>query len=362
MIPTKQIAYMLSAAKYYQGQGVISHLGEEFKKLGTKAWIVGGKTALSVSQKAICAQLDEHNIPYHVEEYNGFSVQEAAEDMAGRLTAQGYDVIIATGGGRLTDFAKMVAFFAKCKIITVPTSSATCSAVSAVSVRYTQEGACVSHSLKCPDAVDVCIADMDILMTQPPRLLLSGILDAMAKLPELEHYIDDIESTDLGIDVCLVLAKRVFEKGPYLMEKAVADLEKGICSKELEQAVYYSIVLTGAISGFARGSKQCALAHRFYESTRTLFTKEAISFSHGEIVAVGLYMQFFYNGQTEKENLITPVLKKWNMPSSLPELHIPAVESTAKKYIQSFVEHGILPASGPDYDRACAAMRHLLER
>ena len=61
------------------------------------------------------------------------------------------------------------------------------------------------------------------------------------------------------------------------------------------------IAITGLISGLARGSNQCAIAHKIYETTRILFPAESRPYLHGEIVALGLLPQLIYNGEAEKE-------------------------------------------------------------
>jgi hypothetical protein len=60
-----------------------------------------------------------------------------------------------------------------------------------------------------------------------------------------------------------------------------------------------TIAATGVISGIARGSNQCALAHKFYETARTLFPDASKPYLHGEMVGVGLLLQNHYNGEVE---------------------------------------------------------------
>ena len=67
-------------------------------------------------------------------------------------------------------------------------------------------------------------------------------------------------------------------------------------TKAVEYVTYINIAVTGIISNITRSFNQSALAHMIYYGIRTCFTREARQALHGEIVAVGLFVQLHYNG------------------------------------------------------------------
>ena len=69
------------------------------------------------------------------------------------------------------DFVKRCAHFANLPVINILTSSATCAAYGALSVRYAPEGKTVG-SLHYEDEVNAVIADTWILANQPTWLFL----------------------------------------------------------------------------------------------------------------------------------------------------------------------------------------------
>ncbi len=182
--------------------------------------------------------------------------------------------------------------------------------------------------------VSCVLADMDILCRQPERLLIAGVYDAMAKLPELRHrlYGKDEADIDVGLLASAHMSEFILNKLAALLPAAVADLRAGECTKAIYDTVYISIALTGAVSGMARGSNQCAIAHKVYEVTRTLFPDLVRERLHGELVAMGLIVQLDYNGdKTGAENLAHE-LRGYGMPTRLSELGIVPTDEVVRDY------------------------------
>lgn len=98
-------------------------------------------------------------------------------------------------------------------------------------------------------------------------------------------------------------------------------------TKAVEYVTYINIAVTGIISNITRSFNQSALAHMIYYGIRTCFTREARRALHGEIVAVGLFVQLHYNGLGgERENL-KEFMRHLDMPLSLRELGVEATEA-----------------------------------
>ena len=116
-------------------------------------------------------------------------------------------------------------------------------------------------------------------------------------------------------------------------EKSIAAIEKGEVTDDLEKLIFTSIVTTGVISGIARGSNQCALAHKFYEGTRRMFFEASRTYLHGEIVGVGLLLQNHFNAELENNEYLLSLMKKYHMSAGVSDIGvIPSAENLGKYF------------------------------
>ena len=254
----------------------------------------------------------------------------------------------------------MVARLSSLPIINVPTSSATCAAYTPLSVMYTKEGHTVG-TVHHEREVDAVLADTAVISTQPPRLLLAGVFDAMAKYLEIKHrYHGKGDDYALGLDYAYAMSVRSFRLLSEKTATCLSDSQKGVCSDAVEQVIFTAIAATGVISGIARGSNQCALAHTFYEITRVLFNESASPYLHGEIVGVGLLLQNYYNGEVERNDELVALMKAYAMPSCPGDLGITRSEESFCEYFNRIKNSSAIHADDRDEcDRLAQALRYL---
>ena len=330
----REKSFRIGCGRYLQEPGIINTLGEEVLRLGTSPFIVGGKTALELTRKQIESSARASCPKHRIEMHAGSCNEDDAKTLAELAKSEGLDVIVGVGGGVIMDFAKMVAHFAKMPIINVPTSSATCAAYTPLSVMYTKDGRTVGsfhHKIE----VDAVLADTRVRSTQPPRLLLAGVFDAMAKYLEIKHRYDgEGEDYPIGLDYAYVLAKRSFDVLSKKTDACLADMKNGILSDAVEEVVFTSIAATGVISGIARGSNQCALAHKFYEITRVLFNESARPYLHGEIVGVGLLLQNVFNNEAFRNGELLKLMKAHSMPHGISDCGVEKTEEYFSEYYE----------------------------
>ena len=103
----------------------------------------------------------------------------------------------------------------------------------------------------------------------------------------------------------------------------MADLAKGEPTPTLRDVFFDSIVGAGIVSGIAGGSRQVALAHRFYFFARQRDPETGRRFTHGELVAVGLVMQHVYNGKPDEAAALATRLRGWGLAASVADLGLP---------------------------------------
>ena len=315
--------YKFGAGRYWQMPNALDLIGAEAKRLGTKACVTGGETALALTRERLSSGLDAAEIPWVEERYSGPASAAKAAAVASVATEKGCDVIVGVGGGRALDLAKAAAALLGAPVITVPASAATCAAYAPLSVLYHENGAydhCVWHERE----VDAVLVDMEIQSAQSPRLMASGILDAMAKYLEISNGRAELNLQDVPIAMHSAhsFARYTYEALERYGYRAVQDLKEGRRTKPLEDTVFLNIALTGMISGITKGRGQTSVAHALYNAVRTHFYLESRNFLHGEIVAVGLLSQLFYNEDEARLPVLRDYMRRLGMPCSLEEIGI----------------------------------------
>jgi glycerol dehydrogenase len=195
------------------------------------------------------------------------------------------------------------------------------------------------------EEVNEVLVDTTILKAQPVRLLLAGIFDAMAKFVEIKQRFNGtapIGSFSLGLDYAYMLAKGSYEVLVNNTKQAIEDMKKEGVSPILEQIFFTTICATGVISGIARGSNQSAIAHKFYETTRTLFPTKCKNMLHGEIVGVGLLLQNLFNGEKENNTPLIRFMKDNGMPYTPALLNIEVTDESKKAYAEKLISSSVI--------------------
>lgn len=328
-MPIKEESFRIGCGRYVQGAGYIERTGDEVVRLGTSPLIIGGKTALKKTKSKIEKSVSEKCNKYEFVVHTGTCNEERAKELANLAHEKNYDVIVGVGGGVMCDFAKLCGHFANLPVINIPTSSATCAAYTPLSIRYTPDGKTVG-SLHFGYEVNGVIADTSVIATQPVRLLLAGVFDALAKFVEIkQRFTEETADYPIGLDYAYVMSKYSFNLLNEKTQKCIDDIARGEISDDVENVIFTAIAATGVISGIARGSNQTAVAHKFYEAVRFLFPETARPYLHGEIVGVGLLIQNHFNGEEENNKMLLKLMKKYNMPYRIADI---GVEKTEKSF------------------------------
>lgn len=361
ILPIKEKSFRIGCGRYLQESGLIKKCGKEILRFGRAPLIVGGPTALRITQEEIKSSIEAEGLKYRIYEYSGTCNDDEAQRLAEMAKVGGYDLIVGVGGGVIMDFAKLIAHFAYLPIINIPTSSATCAAYTPLSVRYTPEGRTVG-TLHYDREVDSVLVDTAIIGKQPSRLFLAGVFDALAKFIEIKHrFSETAEDYPLGLDWAYTLSAHSYKElcaktEPYLLQTRTEE------SNLKEQVIFTLIAATGVISGIARGSNQTALAHKFYETTRVLFYEETRPYLHGEIVGIGLILQNQFNGEEENNRFLIDMMKKHHMPYRLSDIGILPTQKTSEEYYTKMKETSAVIEGGLDASvKLKNALKYLVE-
>ncbi|MBQ9098913.1 MAG: iron-containing alcohol dehydrogenase [Clostridia bacterium] len=327
-----ETSFRFGCGRYVQEAGAAGRLADEIKRLHcSRPFVIGGKTALSLALPVIEPVLTTGAMPYSVHHYAGFCCVQTCHDLMETQEFAQADVVVGIGGGNVCDAAKYMAVKSERPVILIPTSAATCACFTPLSVTYTKDFR-RAESYHHDREVNVVLADMDILCLQPERLLAAGVYDAAAKMIEIEQRIRGVAENeiDVGLYSSYALSRHTYERMMALFPEAVSALYRKESNKALFDLVYLSVAATGVISGMARGSNQCAVAHKIYDMSRALFPQEVKNALHGEIVGVGLLAQLYYNGRENEVEAFRRDMRSHGLPTTLTEIGVPPTDQNQK--------------------------------
>ena len=321
----KDPAFLFGCGRFRMEPHLLENCADEILRFGRHPLFVCDDHSHAVAFDKVAAPLAAAGVGLRELRHNGFCCRDDALAYAEAGALDGVDVVLGCGGGVICDFAKCLAHLAGAPLATIPTSSAQCCAYTPIAVCYSREGRYVSTS-HFPGEIALALLDTTVLSRQPPRLLAAGALDAMAKKIELAFWRDIPGADDDGqapAGIASAISDFIYADLDAKIDAAMADLAKGEPTPTLRDVFFDSIVGAGIVSGIAGGSKQVALAHRFYFFARQRDPETGRRFTHGELVAVGLVMQHAYNGKPDAAAALAARLRGWGLAASVADLGLP---------------------------------------
>lgn len=301
---------------YTIGTDAYEKVNDIVKAYGTKAVLIGGKTALSKAEDKIRKALAQEVEVLDSLWYGGNSTYENIDCLMQQNSVQYADVLFAVGGGRVCDTVKVIGEKLSKPVFTFPTIGSNCSPVTAVCVIYTKEG--VMKGLFFPSKPPVhAFIDTTIIAEAPDKYLWAGVGDALSK--EIESSFssrgDDLGYTDsLGIQIGKMCTERLLTYGT----QALKDNTAGQPSFAIEQVVSDIIVTTGLVSVLVANDYNSAMAHSFYYGTTVLEKMEG--YLHGASVSYGVLVLLMMDQQTELFARIYGFMKENKLPVSLSDM------------------------------------------
>lgn len=346
-------AWKFGCGRYIQRPGAFRDLKDEIARIGGKALVLSGRQAWQAVLDLYDDPLEGIDCIHRI--HTQPCSEEAARQYAGDLTREGADVIVGIGGGKIMDLAKLTGEFTGRPVINVPTICATCAAYTPLSVIYTPEGRALG-SWFFENEIACLIADTRIMARQPARYAFAGIADSMAKMIELDHNMGDHPA---GADMVFARynAEYLYRRLSAIAPDMPGELAAGVPSPLIDEMVYLTVAATGMVSGCARGRGQSALAHGLYEAARTLFTREAAGYLHGEIVGVGLRLQLKYDGRDLKD--LDRILTSFGLPMHLRDIAIPENDAVYDAIAADLKGRDLLSREDDSAGRVVQALRQI---
>ncbi len=294
-----------TGARYIGECGALKYIGSELRLLDRKkVYILGGRRALEAALPQMEEVLKQDKVDYKVGVFEGYCTYDNARRHAGELEATGCDSIVGVGGGKCMDTAKIISKLCDVPYGMVPTQLGTCVSCTNMAIVYENSGAYL-EAYHPDKAIAFVLADLELLAKSPVRYTASGIVDAMAKFPELNFTqrgsYDCTEVDDATAQAAQAMAGCAWNLYLSNGRRAYEDNARKEASSAFAAVANTSLITTGVISGLARGSKQLAIAHSLYNNSTTVYPEVWRNYLHGEIVSVGVVLQEYFNNAPEEE-------------------------------------------------------------
>ena len=304
--------------KVLRGKRALEKIGPLCSELGTKIFILGGKTALTITQEVMSRSLGESNLSIVGQEWYGgecsYTNQKSLEE---KIKISGADLIITVGGGKAMDTGKLVAVSMKLPLVTVPTIAATCASMASVSVVYNDQGQFVDvvELEKCPDGI---VIDTDIIAKAPVRWLAAGLGDTLAKW--YEYRVSILKAPKNGLTLGALANGRlcydlIKEFGGAAMESA----KKGEHSEAVDSAVDAIILYAGTASLIGGTTVRAVAAHAFYNGLTQIPASHGAG--HGLTVGYGNLVLLAIEERSDEEVLeAIELARACGVPTQLKEI------------------------------------------
>ena len=305
----KRIHKMLLPQKVIVGEKIIEKICELHEELAEKKRIVV-ITGPNVYNKLKCKIRENWK---DGQEIRVVFANKATIDEVRRITEiiKGFkgEIILALGGGRVIDLAKVAAFNIGLDFISVPTA-ASHDGIASLLASIKGGGRVFSYITKPPKVI---IVDIDVICDAPKRLTSSGVGDAVAKITAVRDWKLAHERTgeyygEYAAQLALMSAELVIRKA------------KGIGSgnKESIRTLVEALISDGVAAGIAGSSRPCSGSeHLFSHALDAYSTEHAL---HGEQCGVGTIMMAYLHGLDYHK--IKTALKAASAPVNAKELKI----------------------------------------
>jgi len=276
--PTTSFTFSVAPTKVIRGVSVLQTAAADIACLGSHPFIVAGNHTLSLSQENLQPVL-QGQIAHA--SYGADCCEASLKALRKAANSHKADVIIGFGGGKALDTAKLVAQQLHLPVVTIPTSGSTCAGWSALSNVYSELGAFLYDVAlsRCPNLL---ILDYNLIKTAPPRTLVAGIGDAIAKWYEASVSSGHLQQT---LIIAAVQQARILRD--ILLQKSVAALEAP-GSEVWQEVVDATVLLAGVIGGLGGAQCRTVAAHAVHNGLTHISGHTSI---HGEKVAYGILVQ-----------------------------------------------------------------------
>ena len=292
----------------HTGSGVITEIGDVCDNLlsGKKITLVTGNTTKKIAGNQVIEILEDKDYEILV-----VIIATATDDAVEKVSnlSKNSDAILAVGGGKVNDVAKVAATNNKIPLISIPTTAAHDGLVSPrASIKNERDN--VSKEVDAPFAL---VADTQIISSAPYKFTAAGFADIISNITAVEDW-----------KLAYKLINEPFSDSAAALSLMTADLlieqANNIQPRHPESAgiVVKGLISSGMAISIARSSRPASGSeHKFSHALDIIAPKPAL---HGEQCGVGTIMMMYLQGGDWKK--IRSVLQQVNAPITAKELGI----------------------------------------
>ena len=281
-------------------------------RLGKAGLIVADPTTFKVAGERVKAALEASGL-----RAGEFLISEATvaivDEVAGILTAGGYEFAIGVGGGRPIDVAKCAATKAHLPYLSVPTAASHDGVVSARASIFDERGK-VSLAANAPIGV---IMDTKIIASSPFRLLAAGCGDIISNSTAVKDW---LLAHNLRHESYSTYAAALSEMTAQMVIENAHGIKPGL--EESAWFVSKALVSSGVAMSIAGSSRPASGSeHKFSHALDMVAKKPAL---HGEQCGVGAVIMMALHGGDWKK--IKTALATIGAPTNAKELGVTGEE------------------------------------
>ena len=288
--------------KIVVGKKVIRDVGKVCRELG----ISGNALVLTGTNTERFARDMEKKLGMNYQEN---VVREASSSEAERIgkSAEGFDVVLCVGGGKVIDVGKLVSFRLSLPFVSVPTAP---SHDGIASERVSIKNGDAKHSLACRPPIAI-VADIGIMKKAPYRLIASGCADIISNRTAVNDWRLGKHKgeyfSEFAVDLSLHASEIVIRSANLIRKRK----ERGI--RNLVEA----IITSGISMSMAKSSRPASGAEHMFSHALDMMGSTAL---HGEQCGIGSIIMSYLQGDDWES--IRDVLRSVGAPTTLREIGV----------------------------------------
>lgn len=287
-------------ARYIQRDGELDRVGEHAATLGKAALLIVDGFILERYGERLQKSFSVAGVDLTMERFGGECWTGEVERLctiAGQKTS--VQTIVAVGGGKTADTAKLVATELGARLMIVATIASSDAPTSAIAMRYHEDGS-TDRSVYLPRHPDFVIIDPRLVVEAPVRFLVAGMGDALTTWYEARANRDAgtrnyIAGGYRAPIAGLAIARQCHETLMRDGRAAKIAAENG----QLTPAVQNVIEANTLLSGLGFENCGCSIAHGFHNGMSIL--PQTHGMLHGEKVAYGALVLLVMEGRPTGE-------------------------------------------------------------
>src|SRR5690625_746415 len=242
-----------SPSRYVQAKDLIDRTGDYLEPFGKKVLVLADEDVYDICGDEIIEQLQDDDYEITKVTFNGECSFKEIERIVEIGEEEDVDAVLGVGTGKALDTTKAVADELGAYMLSFATLASSDAPTSGLSVIYTEDGEVETYQFydKNPDLV---LVDTRVISEGPPKMLASGIADALATFVEAraarqaggEDLIGG-QATIAGYAIAEKCGEILFEQGL----QAYAANKEGLVTPALEAIIEVNTLLSGL--GFENG-------------------------------------------------------------------------------------------------------------